>query len=243
MVRMDSGHNGQSMLKIKLPGRRKKRMIAEEVYGCNESSRRNPPFPSVVRSVQEPSIITDGRLTRHHGLFNHEVKSIDFERLLSEQPKLEEQRKEKNTVISHSSSASHNSASLSTDALLGADTDVGSCVPFRKNTDPASKPSFPYQSQLPNTYAGEPMHIAQQEDPFGTDMYSCVPSFAAPVHHQSSHFQPSNQFSHASACSLKSQHTDIMHYPPSFILERDPAPSLSAFLSPEQWSFPPMRLY
>lgn len=39
MVRMDSGHNGQSMLKIKLPGRRKKRMIAEEVYGCNESSR------------------------------------------------------------------------------------------------------------------------------------------------------------------------------------------------------------
>lgn len=106
---------------------------------CHCSSRRNPPFPSVVRSVQEPSIITDGRLTGHHGLFNHEVKSIDFERLLSEQPKLEEQRKEKNTVISHSSSASHNSASLSTDALLGADTDVGSCVPFRKNTDPASK--------------------------------------------------------------------------------------------------------
>uniref|UniRef100_A0A3Q3CBZ0 Uncharacterized protein n=1 Tax=Haplochromis burtoni TaxID=8153 RepID=A0A3Q3CBZ0_HAPBU len=230
MVRMDSGHNGQSMLKIKLPGRRKKRMIAEEVYGCNESRLvRNPPFPSVVRSVQEPSIITDGRLTGHHGLFNHEVKSIDFERLLSEQPKLEEQRKEKNTVIS--SSASHNSASL----LLGNQS--------LQYSDSNSQPSFPYQSQLPDTYAGEPMHFAQQEDPFGTDMYSCVPSFAAPVHHQSSHFQPSNQFSHASACSLKSQHTDIMHYPPSFILERDPSPSLSAFLSPEPWSFPPMRLY
>lgn len=112
-----------------------------------------------------------------------------------------------------------------------------------QNSDSNSQPSFPYQSQLPDRYAGEPMHIAQQEDPFGTDMYSCVPSFAATVHHQSSHFQPSTQFSHASACSLNSQHTDIMHYPPSFILERDPAPSLSAFLSPEQWSFPPMRLY
>ncbi|CAI5663674.1 unnamed protein product [Oreochromis niloticus] len=544
---------------------------------CHCSSRRNPPFPSIVPSVQEPSIITDGRLTGHHGLFNHEVKSIDFERLLSEQPKLEEQRKEKNTVISHSSSALHNSAPMSTDGLLGADTDVGSCVPFRKNTDPASKdhtdcqekekknmqfdskqsdvtteekpqqqlalscesfqsshsskhsfldvlttetkwtcvvsensreslltpvvdrdniktfntnvkervistlvqtptlssansceiqdrtqdpkyvmkfvsavaarlchhlklpsmsrrdvlsesrevllnslrkrhgpwlqenllrlqqhrsfavhptkkaqdhdqeptrkneedlfaadtsfnmpanrhaswktspqphcsqkqvtewlaspadtadsvlddilrpslspplfmnfqtceapesilfapsttlcqrevasvpenwqgglnwsksknsamfgsfensfmdqsslfgnrslqysgsnpqPFFPYQLQLPDTYTGEPMHIAQQEDPFGTGRYSCVPSFPAPVHHQSNHFQSSSQFSHPSACSpLKSQHTDMMHYPPSFILERDPAPSLSAFLSPEQWSFPPMRLY
>lgn len=134
---------------------------------CHCSSRRNPPFPSVVRSVQEPSIITDGRLTGHHGLFNHEVKSIDFERLLSEQPKLEEQRKEKNTVISHSSSALHSSASLSTDALLGADTDVGSCVPFRKNTDPASKAHTDCQEKEKNNiqFESKQSDVTTEEKP------------------------------------------------------------------------------
>ncbi|XP_030606271.1 proline-rich protein 19 [Archocentrus centrarchus] len=104
--------------------------------------------------------------------------------------------------------------------------------------------SFSYQEQLPDRHAGEPMYFAQQEDLLGTDRYSCAPSFPAQIHHQSNHFQPLSHFSQPSACPhLKSHNTDMMYYPPSYMLERDPAQSLAAFPSPESWSFPPMRLY
>ncbi|XP_016357169.1 uncharacterized protein LOC107700146 [Sinocyclocheilus anshuiensis] len=43
---------------------------------------------------QKPSIITKGRLTSNRGLFSHEIRSIDIERLVSEQIKRDEQRKE-----------------------------------------------------------------------------------------------------------------------------------------------------
>ncbi|XP_048007716.1 uncharacterized protein LOC125242800 isoform X3 [Megalobrama amblycephala] len=43
---------------------------------------------------QKPSIITEGRLTSIRGLFSHEVRSIDIERLVSEQIKRDKQRKE-----------------------------------------------------------------------------------------------------------------------------------------------------
>lgn len=43
---------------------------------------------------QKPSIITEGRLTSNRGIFSHEIRSIDIERLVSEQIKREEQRKE-----------------------------------------------------------------------------------------------------------------------------------------------------
>ncbi|CAL9705202.1 unnamed protein product [Knipowitschia caucasica] len=45
-------------------------------------------LPHVVPVTHEHSVITDSRLIGHHGLFNHEVKSFDIERLLSEQRKL-----------------------------------------------------------------------------------------------------------------------------------------------------------
>ncbi|XP_055019205.1 uncharacterized protein si:dkey-250k15.4 isoform X2 [Boleophthalmus pectinirostris] len=44
-------------------------------------------LPNITHVTHEPSVITDRRLIGHHGLFNHEVKSIDIERLLSEQRK------------------------------------------------------------------------------------------------------------------------------------------------------------
>ncbi|XP_016379645.1 proline-rich protein 19 isoform X2 [Sinocyclocheilus rhinocerous] len=43
---------------------------------------------------QKPSIITKGRLTSNRGLFSHEIRSIDIERLVSEQIRRDEQRKE-----------------------------------------------------------------------------------------------------------------------------------------------------
>lgn len=48
----------------------------------NLSSKEKPvakPFPS-----QKPSIITEGRLTSIRGLFSHEVRSVDIERLVKE---------------------------------------------------------------------------------------------------------------------------------------------------------------
>ncbi|KAJ3597566.1 hypothetical protein NHX12_001089 [Muraenolepis orangiensis] len=38
-------------------------------------------------------------------------------------------------------------------------------------------------------------------------------------------------------------HGDMMHYPPSDLLDRPRSSPLTSFNSPEQWSFPPMRLY
>ncbi|XP_041708392.2 uncharacterized protein LOC121542869 [Coregonus clupeaformis] len=66
----------------------------DHCHGCCQSSsrpppRRDAPFARVFPAGQEHSIITINRLIGHHGLFNHEVKSIDIERLLSEQKKLE----------------------------------------------------------------------------------------------------------------------------------------------------------
>ncbi|KAA8591703.1 hypothetical protein FQN60_017077, partial [Etheostoma spectabile] len=90
---------------------------------CHCPSRRDAPFPNIIPAAQEPSIITDSRLIGHHGLFNHEVKSIDIERLLSEQRKRGTQLKEKNNTASHPSSTSNIPSPLSSNDLLGKDTD------------------------------------------------------------------------------------------------------------------------
>lgn len=78
---------------------------------CHCPPKRDAVFPKIVLAAQEPSIITDSRLIGHHGLFNHEVKSVDIERFLSKQRKLEkheQQAREKGTAASQSSAASHN---------------------------------------------------------------------------------------------------------------------------------------
>uniref|UniRef100_A0A3B4WBI7 Uncharacterized protein n=1 Tax=Seriola lalandi dorsalis TaxID=1841481 RepID=A0A3B4WBI7_SERLL len=232
-------------------------------------------FPNVIPASHEPSIITDSRLIGHHGLFNHEVKSIDIERLLSEQGKLEksgQKTQKKNHAISHPSSTTHIPPPLSSKDLLCADTDA--VVPFEKKADPATnicddsrekekkiitersrgphyndsniQPFFLYQTQLPDRRSAEPMHFPQEQDPFETDRYSLAPSFSTQIHHpnQSNHFQPFSQFSHPSTCPpFRSHNIDMMHYPPSHVLERGPALPLSSLPSPEHWSFPPMKLY
>uniref|UniRef100_A0A3B4B2J0 Uncharacterized protein n=1 Tax=Periophthalmus magnuspinnatus TaxID=409849 RepID=A0A3B4B2J0_9GOBI len=68
------------------------------VHQCCHSSL--DAFTNIVPVAHEPSVITDSRLIGHHGLFNHEVKSIDIERLLSEQRKLDKSEKlqEKNNL-------------------------------------------------------------------------------------------------------------------------------------------------
>ncbi|XP_041843030.1 uncharacterized protein si:dkey-250k15.4 isoform X2 [Melanotaenia boesemani] len=106
---------------------------------CQRTSKKTAPISSAVAVAQEPSIITDNRLIGHHGLFNHEVKSIDIERLLSEQSKYDKSRqqvKEKPNNTSHLSSSSHIHAQLSSDGLLAVDVDD---VQFKKKADPAAK--------------------------------------------------------------------------------------------------------
>ncbi|XP_065101303.2 proline-rich protein 19 [Paramisgurnus dabryanus] len=57
------------------------------------SSRKEKTFakPFV---TQKPSIITAGRLTSIRGLFSHEIRSLDIERLVSDELKNEKQRKD-----------------------------------------------------------------------------------------------------------------------------------------------------
>lgn len=75
--------------------------------GCHHSSRRDSSSSSVIPVSQEPNIITESRLIGHQGLFNHEVKSIDIERLLGEQQKMEKSKpQEKKKATSQPCSAS-----------------------------------------------------------------------------------------------------------------------------------------
>ncbi|TDH11599.1 hypothetical protein EPR50_G00062340 [Perca flavescens] len=101
----------------------------------------------------------------------------------------------------------------------------------------------PYQTQLPDRHSPAPTHFPREKDPFEVDRSSFAPSFVQ-IHHPQQSFQPFSQFSHPSPClPLRSHHTDMMHYPPSHMLEKDTVPPLSSFPSPGHWSFPPMRLY
>ncbi|XP_023117526.2 uncharacterized protein si:dkey-250k15.4 [Amphiprion ocellaris] len=115
---------------------------------CHCPSKKQTQFPGVAPAVLEPSIITDRRLIGHQGLFNYEVKSIDIERLLSEQRKLKQSGqhvKEKYKASSHLSSSSCIPAPFSCDPLLGADTD--DAVPSKKKADPSTKAHYDSQEK------------------------------------------------------------------------------------------------
>ncbi|XP_059195237.1 uncharacterized protein si:dkey-250k15.4 [Centropristis striata] len=106
------------------------------------------------------------------------------------------------------------------------------------------QPLFPFQTQFLDKCSAEPVHFPQAKGQFETDRYSFAPSFSAQIHHPQQGFHPFSQFSHPSTCPpLRSHHTDMIHYPPSHMLEGEPAAPRSSFPSPEHWSFPPMRLY
>lgn len=80
---------------------------------CRHSSRRTAPSSRTVAVTKEPSVITENRLTGHQGLFNHEVKSIDIERL-SQQRNMGRGRLEE-TTAARWSTASHGSVAGDTE--------------------------------------------------------------------------------------------------------------------------------
>ncbi|XP_029359834.1 proline-rich protein 19 isoform X2 [Echeneis naucrates] len=368
-----------------------------KTHPCCHSSCHCPSLFSNVPPLNEPSVITDSRLIGHHGLFNHEVKSIDIERLLSEQRKLEKQEeeepKQKHAVLRLSSSSCFPSPLCSNDLCFSTfevvplekradfstnthdecqekdESSHGSdavfhagqpCCDNQKTTsfrirgsshfnwkagqqpsrsldqtaewlsspmdvsgrllddvlrpkhsshfrmdfesseasasdnlfifspnkywpettsapqlweDSFNKPSskewvsfdsykgnimyqssgvteehcwlrrkdgnaqpFSYQAKMPHKRSVERMYIPQKEELFQPDRRSFSLPFPTHIHHhdQPNHFMPFSQLNPPA---------DLMHYPPSHMLERCPAPPLSCLLSPEHWSFPPMKLY
>lgn len=107
---------------------------------CHLPTRKNTPISSSVPVTQEPSIITDSRLLGHHGLFNHEVKSISIERLLREQSKLgqtEDKTEEEKNDTSNLSSNASNPVLLSSGGFLGSDADEG--LPVKKKAKAKTK--------------------------------------------------------------------------------------------------------
>lgn len=107
-------------------------------------------------------------------------------------------------------------------------------------------PFFSYQPQLQDRHTAGPLYCPVEQGLFESEKCSFAPFLSDKIHHpqQHSHIQPFSQFSSPLICLPgRSQLTDIYKYPPSHMLERDSAPSLSLFPSLEPWSFPPMRLY
>ncbi|KAM4567397.1 proline-rich protein 19 [Fundulus diaphanus] len=106
---------------------------------CHLPTRKNTPISSAVPVTQGPSMITEGRLIGHHGLFNHEVKSVNIERLFGEQSKpgqSEQKTSEENNNSSHLPSTPCTSVLLSGDGLLDAE---GEGVPVKKKVNANTK--------------------------------------------------------------------------------------------------------
>ncbi|KAK2844808.1 hypothetical protein Q5P01_011467 [Channa striata] len=98
---------------------------------------------------------------------------------------------------------------------------------------------FPHPAQLPDEHS-EPKVFPREPEQIVTDRHTYAPSFSAQMYPRNL----SNQFVHLSTCPPpRYPNPDMMHYPPSHMLERDPGPPHSSSLSPEHWCFPPMRLY
>ncbi|KAM9309606.1 uncharacterized protein KZ484_025614 [Pholidichthys leucotaenia] len=92
----------------------------------------------------------------------------------------------------------------------------------------------------------EPMHFPKEPKIFKPDKYSFASSLPAQIYspQETNPFQPFRQFSHPSPLPhFRSSHTSMVHFPPSYMIERETAHPPSSFLSPEHWSFPPMKLY
>lgn len=115
---------------------------------CHCPSKRDAPFSNAVPAAQEPSIITDSRLIGHHGLFNHEVKSIDIERLLTEQRKMDKSRKQvqkKKKVSSHPPPTSLSPAPFFSSELFGGYIDE--VAAFEKEPVPTTEASCDCQQK------------------------------------------------------------------------------------------------
>lgn len=95
-------------------------------------------------------------------------------------------------------------------------------------------PVFPYQAKPPDAHLAR---CAPVQDPFETGQFPFAPSFSTKRNQPQQHSHFSQFIPPLHYPLLRSDFTDMVNYPPSHMLERDPAPSL------EHWSFPPMRLY
>lgn len=138
-------------------------------------SRRDAPLPNVVSAAQEPSIITDSRLIGHQGLFNREVKSIDIERLLSKQRKLEKSKQE---MQSRKNASSCPSVSCIPSPFCSNDEEADGFVPFERKTDSTEKnPHNHFEEEKPNSHTLD-MHLTpqQQLDPLFGRCKSAVSS-------------------------------------------------------------------
>ncbi|XP_061632878.1 uncharacterized protein si:dkey-250k15.4 isoform X2 [Phyllopteryx taeniolatus] len=86
---------------------------------CHHAQRRNitpPPLSDTHVPTQEASVITTARLIAHRGLFNHEVKSIDIERLLLGKKGRKVNAKEKKAKEKKETKAKATSPFVSSDA-------------------------------------------------------------------------------------------------------------------------------
>lgn len=95
--------------------------ISKDSRRCCPSGGNSKRDQKFVPFTQEHSIITDSRLIGHHGLFNHEIKSFNIERLLSERVKLEKsvkKRQEMSHALLNRSSALRISSPFGSDDLF-----------------------------------------------------------------------------------------------------------------------------
>lgn len=145
---------------------------------CHCLSRRDAAFPNVVAAAQEPSIITDSRLIGHQGLFNHEVKSIDIERLLSEQRKLEKRghKMQEKNAVSHPSLKHQILSPVCANDCLGADTDVA--LPHKTKPDPAMKACDNFKKEKKNSQGPDRTPEQRPQQQIDLSSGSCKSTFS-----------------------------------------------------------------
>ncbi|CAB1417812.1 unnamed protein product [Pleuronectes platessa] len=145
-------------------------------HSCHgiRNSRKDAPFSKVATATQEPSIITDSRLIGHHGLFNHEVKSIDIQRLLGQQGRLEtggQEAQEEN----HPSLTPHVPSPFSSRDMLEAGTDE--VLPFERKEDGAAKtPVVCQEKEKPIRHESDitPGQRPQQQHDLSSESYKSI---------------------------------------------------------------------
>lgn len=132
---------------------------------CHHSSRRHAPSSRTAAVTKEPSVITENRLIGHQGLFNHEVKSVDIERLLSEQGKMEKSKLEETTAPPWSS-ASHGSVAGDTEKLvLFEQEEVGAS----KSLDELCEKEKGKLQRLAPTLEDTPPRVLPEPSPFSAN--------------------------------------------------------------------------
>lgn len=131
---------------------------------CPCPSRRLAPLPNIVPAAQEPSIITDNRLTGHQGLFNREVKSVPIDRLLSRQSEVDINKQETLTnknVSSYPTLASLMPSPFRTNQRSAADEPL----PWAKKSKSGKKSLDIYVEEEGKSVCEPDMHVTPAHRP------------------------------------------------------------------------------